>query len=100
MDLGKVLFFEASDDRVYAHTARRIYRVRGRLYEVENFVGGGFMRVSKSGLLNLRWVVTLSTVVGTTGVAEFAGSDKRLHVSRRYIKSLRGALRRRSKDEG
>lgn len=92
----RVLFFEASDDNTYAHTRQYIYRVKFRLYEIEAILPDEFVRVSKSAVANVGQVVTFSSRVGTTGMVEFFGTHKRLHVSRKYIKSLRARLGSRS----
>ncbi len=96
----RVLFFEASDDVTYAHTRSHIYRVKYRLYELELMLPGSFMRAGKSSIINTDQVLALASSVGTTGVAQFTQTHKRSHVSRRYIKNLRSALRRRSKHYG
>lgn len=93
------MFFEADDDYTYAHTAEHLYRVRYRLYELEKILPKYFVRVSKSGLANARQVLAFSTVVGTTGMVEFYGSLKTLHVSRKNIKVLRVTLSKRRINE-
>ncbi len=93
----KILFFEADDRATYAHTRNHIYRVKRRLYVLEAVLPQNFIRVSRSGIVNVNHVLSFATTVGTTGTVEFADTDKRLHVSRQYIKSLRSALRNRSK---
>ena len=92
----QVLFFESADDKTYAHTREHIYRVRLRLYELEEALPDNFVRVSKSAIANTSLVLSFATIVGTAGVVEFTDSHKRLHISRRYIKALRSALRQRS----
>ena len=92
---SQIMFFEADDDYTYAHTAKHLYRVRYRLYELEEILPDDFIRASKSGLANVRHVLAFSTTVGTTGKVEFYGSLKTLHVSRNNIKSLRAKLSER-----
>ena len=92
----QILFYEASDDSTYAHTPAHTYRVRFRLYELEALLPPEFLRVSKSAIVNTSHILSFATTVGTTGVVEFFHSHKRLHISRRYIKALRAALKARS----
>lgn len=92
LEPSQILFFEADDDNTYAHTAQHIYRVRHRLYALESMLPEYFFRVSKSGLANTRLVLAFSSVIGTTGMVEFYGSLKTLHVSRKNIKPLKRQL--------
>ncbi|MFV0485266.1 MAG: LytTR family DNA-binding domain-containing protein [Candidatus Saccharimonadales bacterium] len=94
-DPSQIMFFEADDDYTYAHTAKHLYRVKYRLYELEKILPDYYTRASKSGLANIRHVLAFSTTVGTTGRVEFYGSLKTLHVSRNNIKTLRLALSER-----
>ncbi len=97
LDASQVLFFEAAGDRTYAQTREHIYRVKHRLYVLETLLPGNFLRVSKSAIVNVDEILSFATLVGTTGVVEFKGSPKKLHISRAYIKALRSALGRRRK---
>ena len=96
LDLSQIIFFEASDDNTYAHTAKHIYRVHHRLYQLEPILPNNFLRVSKSGIANVSRILSFNTTVGTTGTVGFSGTIKQLHISRQYIKILRSALRNRS----
>lgn len=53
LDINQILFFETADKQVMAHTINHSYAVKYKLYELENLLGGQFMRVSKSTILNL-----------------------------------------------
>jgi len=94
----QILFFEAADDNTYAHTRNHIYRVRYRLYQLEAILPANFLRISKAGITNVNHVLSFATTVGTTGTVEFSNTDKKLHISRQYIKVLRGALKARSQN--
>ena len=59
VDLSDILFFESYDKKVNAHTKDRIYTTDQKLYELEDILPSGFMRVSKSCILNLANVVWL-----------------------------------------
>jgi len=92
----QILFFEAAADKTYAHTRHHIYRVKLRLYQLAIILPANFLRVSKSSIANTNHILSFATTIGTTGIVEFAGTTKRLHISRQYIKTLRGALKNRS----
>ncbi|MCM0599046.1 LytTR family DNA-binding domain-containing protein [Periweissella fabalis] len=88
---AEVLFFETDDRDVYAHTINDAYIVKQRLYELEQRLMPGFMRISKSALLNVHAVYGLTrTVTGAT--VGFQNSPKVAFVSRRYFKDLKERL--------
>ena len=60
LDLNQILFFETADKQVMAHTTDHSYAVKYKLYELENLLGGQFMRVSKSTILNLDQIYALT----------------------------------------
>lgn len=90
--LGEVLFFESRDDRVAAHTAKRMYYTENTLTQLMNRLGADFFRVSKSCIVNLRKIGSLKREL--TGVCEvrFSDCDKQVLVSRMYYKSFRERL--------
>ena len=45
--LKEILFFETSESVVYAHTRSDTYRIRLKLYELEDILPRTFVRISK-----------------------------------------------------
>ncbi|WP_169922435.1 LytTR family DNA-binding domain-containing protein [Lactobacillus terrae] len=88
LDLTEVLFFETNDRDVYAHTSDNSYRVNQRLYELEEILPANFIRVSKSTILNLDQVRSLTRSV-TGNLIEFKNSYKQVYVSRRFYKDVK-----------
>lgn len=48
--LEKILFFETEEDGISAHTTSDIYKIKYRLYELEELLPGYFLRISKSAI--------------------------------------------------
>lgn len=94
--LSEVLFFETEGDLVYAHTQEQSYRVKLRLYELEQSLPGAFVRASKSAILNTGRVHSITRNLASSSLVEFAGTHKRLYVSRRYYSALKERLMQRS----
>ncbi len=90
--LDAVLFFETEGEHIYAHTASDAFRVRYRLYELEDTLPRSFVRVSKSAIVNVRHIYSVTRNVTASSLVEFAGSHKQLYVSRRYYQQLRDRL--------
>ncbi|APX71726.1 LytTR family transcriptional regulator [Companilactobacillus allii] len=91
LTLNSILFFETDDRNVYAHTTNNAYLIHYRLYELENSLPDNFLRVSKSSILNVDEVVSLTRSV-TGNLVQFKESYKTLYVSRRFLKGLKNKL--------
>lgn len=88
LSLHEILFFEADDHRIYAHTKNEVYETRYKLYELEKLLPSYFLRVSKSTVLNMREVLSIRKNITSASMVEFRGSDKKTYVSRSYYKLL------------
>ncbi|WP_125569080.1 LytTR family DNA-binding domain-containing protein [Companilactobacillus insicii] len=94
LKLNDILFFETNDRNVYAHTTNNAFLIHYRLYELEEKLPGKFMRVSKSSILNLDEIVSLTRSV-TGNLIQFRNTYKTLYVSRRFLKELKNRLDKR-----
>ncbi|WP_198141146.1 LytTR family DNA-binding domain-containing protein [Companilactobacillus ginsenosidimutans] len=92
--LSDVLFFETNDRNIYAHTTDNSYLVHHRLYELEDNLPNNFLRISKSSILNVDEILSLSTSV-TGNLVQFRDSYKSVYVSRRFLKELKNRLNQR-----
>lgn len=87
--LEEILFFETEDSVVYAHTKKEMYQSDQKLYELEESLPGHFMRVSKSTILNISKVYSLTVSLPSTRIVEFTDSHKQVYVSRYYYKPVK-----------
>ena len=96
LSLSDILFFETDADAlsaaVYAHTAGDTYRVRHRLYELENILPSVFIRVSKSAIINSLRIQSITRDITASGLICFQNSHLQVSVSRRYFRTLREKL--------
>lgn len=93
ISLDDILFFETEGAVLNAHTRDNVYQARYRLYELENMLSGSFARVSKSAIVNVQEIYSLSkSTLSTTSVISFADSHKQVFVSRHYSKQLKEKL--------
>jgi len=85
-----ILFFETDGANVFAHTASDAYpyRVKQRLYELEESLGKQFARVSKSCILNIHYIASIKRNLTASSLVCFRGSHKQVYVSRMYYKNL------------
>lgn len=85
-----ILFFETEEGGggVIAHTADESFSVDYKLYELEKLLPSFFMRVSKSTILNSRFVYGITKNITASSRIEFQNSKKIVYVSRIYYKNL------------
>ena len=84
----QILFFETESKIVFAHTAEKMYETPYRLYELEEILPRYFMRISKSTIVNLNQIYSITKNITASSVVEFYGSIKKVYVSRNYYKAL------------
>jgi len=89
-----ILYFETQGETVYAHTAKDLFKVNYRLYQLESMLPPEFLRISKSTIANTARILSLTKSVSSNTI-QFAGSNKEVHVSRFYFKELKQKLSQR-----
>ncbi|MDF2512551.1 MAG: LytTR family transcriptional regulator [Herbinix sp.] len=89
LPLDQILFFETMDSGISAHTANQVYETSYRLYELEEMLPGYFMRVSKSTILNINHIYSVSRNLTASSEVQFYRTHKQVYVSRYYYKSLK-----------
>ncbi|MCL2451943.1 LytTR family transcriptional regulator [Candidatus Saccharibacteria bacterium] len=85
---ANVLFFESVDGKTWAHTAKNIYLIRSRLYELEQILPPNFARCSKSAIINTAQIWSIRRNLTGPSVVQFRGSLKQISLSRSFYKSL------------
>ena len=88
IDLTTILFFESDNGTVFAHTKNDMFSVNQKLYELENLLPRTFMRISKSTIVNIQKIYSLSHSV-SRHLITFQDSHKQVYVSRMYYKMLK-----------
>ena len=92
LPLSDILYFEAVDEKVFAYTENDVADVRGRLYEYEDRLAEkGFVRISKSVLVHLSKVRSISPSPGRKFEAELCNGE-RVIISRQYTANIKKVL--------
>ena len=73
---------------VFAHTKKDMFSVCQKLYELENILPRSFMRISKSTIVNIQKIYSLSHSV-SSHLITFQDTHKQVYVSRMYYKILK-----------
>ena len=88
LSLDEILFFETYHNTVSAHTVDNIFQVKYRLYELETLLPSNFIRISKSTILNLNHIFSVTHNIASSSLVEFCKSHKQVYVSRHYYRYL------------
>ncbi len=97
LPLENILFFETSDSCISAHTVNNVFETTYRLYELEELLPGFFMRVSKSTILNVNQIYSITRNLTASSEVQFKNTHKQVYVSRLYYKSLKCRLEEKRK---
>jgi len=89
ISLQEILFFNTEESGICAHTIDNIYNVKYKLYELEELLPGYFMRVSKSTILNVNHIYSITHSISSSSKVEFQNTHKQVYVSRYYYKPLK-----------
>lgn len=88
----EVFYFEAVDNKVFLYLEKEVYETRYKLYELEErFRGTDFFRISKSYIINLAKVKSLSPAFNGRFEALMKNGEK-LVISRQYVPVLKEKL--------
>lgn len=89
LPMNDIIFFETSDNCICAHTVDDVYNTTYHLYELEEILPGYFMRVSKSTILNINHIYSISRNITSSSLVQFMNTHKQVYVSRNYYKALK-----------
>lgn len=87
--IDSILFFETMDGCIHAYTVDNVYQTGYRLYELEEILPGYFIRVSKSTILNLNHIYSITRNLTAASVVQLMNTHKQVYVSRYYYKPLK-----------
>lgn len=93
--LDNILFFETEKNIINAHTKDDIYTVKYKLYELEEILPSQFVRISKSTILNINHIYSISRNITSASLVQFKNTYKQVYVSRHYYKLLKLKLSER-----
>ena len=87
-----IIFFETEGDVVKAHTRDEIFMTKNRLYELEQILPYYFCRISKSAIVNVKEIYSISKNITASSKIEFKDTYKHVFVSRGYFKPLKNKI--------
>ncbi len=88
----EVFYFESVDQKVFAYCKSEVYQVKSKLYELlDELPGWMFLRISKSVILNLNQIKSLTPAFGGRYEALLKNGEKVI-ISRQYVGALKERL--------
>ncbi len=95
--INDIYYLESVDKKVFVYCEKEVFRSNYKLYELEEMLAcAGFVRVSKSVLLNIEKLVSMKTLVNSKLEARLSNGE-RICVTRKYLKDIKNQLLRRNK---
>jgi DNA-binding LytR/AlgR family response regulator len=92
LSLKDIYYFEAVGEHVFAYADKKVYELKGRLYELENaYRDRHFLRCSKSVVLNLMKIESLSPALNGRFTAHLKNKESMI-ISRQYVGQLKSAV--------
>ena len=90
---GDIVRIFTQNKNVYLLTEKRQYRLRERLYELEEILDSdSFVRISNSEIVNVRKIIRLDTSITGT-IRMYMKGDTQTFVSRRYVSRIKKTLK-------
>ena len=96
LPLDEILFFETEGERVYAHTTKDAFRVKHKLYELEEILPRNFARASKGTIVNTSKIYAINRQLTSSSQVKFTNTHKQIYISRHYFNTLKDILNNRS----
>lgn len=87
--VSDILYFEAMNGKVFAHTPNEVLEAKNKLYELATMLSGnGFIQINKSMILNIHFLQSIEPEFSGNYIATLR-NQKRLPISRKYFKAFR-----------
>ena len=94
--INDIFYVESVDKKVFAYCEKEVFRSNYKLYELEERLPHmGFVRVSKSVIINIEKLTGIKTLVNSKLEARLSNGES-VCVTRKYLKDIKMALLRRN----
>lgn len=95
-----ILYYETVDGNAFAYTAEQVYKLNGRLYQVEEAVKRSYIcRASKAMLINMDKIQSVRTALNGRLYAKMENEEEVL-ITRKYAKEVEEYFVREADNEG
>jgi len=88
VSVSDIYYFESVDKMTFVYCEQEVYRTELRLYQiVEDFARLGFVQISKSCVLNINVLDSITPLLNSRMEATLKNNE-RLYVTRKYIENI------------
>ena len=92
LTLKDIFYFESVDNKVYAYTAKQVYEVHKKLYEIEEeYTDTDLLRISKATIVNVSKITYVRPMLNGRFEAKLKNNEKVI-ISRQYVPALKEKL--------
>ena len=88
LEISNITMFYTKDEKTYASIVGKTYKIKKRLYQVEEMLSNDFIKINKSCIINKNHIKKFDTSWSGTLSVELDDGTKE-YVSRRMIKNLK-----------
>lgn len=89
-DITDVVYFEAGNNKIFAHIGNETYKTHHKLYELEGIGRSkGFIRINKGIVVNVSFVLSVEPEFSGNYILHMRDSKTQLTISRKYIKNFK-----------
>lgn len=91
LELNEIYFFRVEDNKIYAALEKEKYRIKTRLYKLEDCLPKNYVKINQSTIINIQKIDSFSSdFTGTLTVTLKNGFSD--YVSRRNLKNVKERL--------
>ena len=91
--VGDIYYIEAVDNKTFIYTKSKVYETKQKLYELEELLKSkGFLRISKSTLLNLMKISSIKPALNGRFTAVLYTGEETV-ITRKYVPGFKKALK-------
>lgn len=95
ISLCDIYYAESVDKKTFIYCEKDVYQSSFRIYELEKMLtSAGFVRVSKSTILNIEMLVGVKTLANSK-LEAILSNDERVCVTRKYLRNIKETLQGR-----
>ena len=88
----EILYFDATDNHVFAYTKAKCFETRKKLFEIEELLANSsFLRISKNAIVNIKAIDHLSPEFNGRFIASLKNGED-IIISRGYVPDLKKKL--------
>jgi len=92
VNISDIYYFESVDKMTFVYCEKEVYRTELRLYQIaENYAHMGFMQISKSCILNINALDSITPLPSSRMEATLKNTE-RVYVTRKYLGNIKRAL--------